>query len=613
MKVLGLTGTSEVYLASNERNFRINEFLLVEDEVKNYIGEVVEANTFNRFMPFEKENDFVDQSVIDSLLALGYDVNNEVVYLAKLRLLEEAMYPIMAGSAVRVPEFDEIKSLIIKSSPKDGLVLGVIKNTDDLYKNADEELKNIVYTFENGERKNQKDLPYIFNVSEFSQYPHIGVFGGSGSGKSFALRVIIEELMKKRIPTIVLDPHYEMDFKLKTYDEADDYSNLYQSFLLGKDVGVDFKDLNVGEFKNLLNAAGAMTDAMDTSVDEVFKRGESVDAFRLRLSEILEALDRTEDALNMDMQTAELNGDAAEADRIRRLQGYQKTYGRKLNASSLKGISWRFRRLVQDNVFSNSSEALEAALRSGKLISLKGSTRLLEVYSSYILKKFYYKRRAYMDAKLLGTNDEYYFPPFIIITDEAHNFAPKAFESASKPILKEVAQEGRKYGVFLILATQRITLLDDTITAQLNTKFILRTVRESDIMTIKEETDISSDDAKRLPYLTTGDAFISEASFGRTIFTRFRFADTKAIDKVNPFLELKSETEDKMMAVFEEIKGSLPISNLNLTREAARLEKTVGTMSTEEFKDILERLADEGYISKRTNPFGQNEYIEKEL
>lgn len=612
MKVLGLTGTSEVYLASNERNFRINEFLLIEDKVKNYIGEVVEANTFNRFMPFEKENDFVDQSVIDSLYKLGYDVNNEVVYLAKLRLLEEAMYPIMAGSAVRVPEFDEIKSLIIKSSPKDGLVLGVIKNTDDLYKNADEELKNIVYTFENGERKNQKDLPYIFNVSEFSQYPHIGVFGGSGSGKSFALRVIIEELMKKRIPTIVLDPHYEMDFKLKTYDEAGDYSNLYQSFLLGKDVGVDFKDLNVGEFKNLLNAAGAMTDAMDTSVDEVFKRGESVDAFRLRLSEILEALDRTEDALNMDMQTAELNGDAAEADRIRRLLGYQKTYGRKLNASSLKGISWRFRRLVQDNVFSNSSEALEAALRSGKLISLKGSTRLLEVYSSYILKKFYYKRRAYMDAKLLGTNDEDYFPPFIIITDEAHNFAPKAFESASKPILKEVAQEGRKYGVFLILATQRITLLDDTITAQLNTKFILRTVRESDISTIKEETDISSDDAKRLPYLTTGDAFISEASFGRTIFTRFRFADTKAIDKVNPFLELKGETEDKMMAVFEEIKGSLPISDFNLTREAARLEKTVGTMSTEEFKDILERLADDGYISKRINPFGQNEYIEKE-
>lgn len=612
MKVLGLTGTSEVYLASNERNFRINEFLLVEDKVKNYIGEVVEANTFNRYMPFEKESSFVDQSVINSLKELGYDVDNEIIYLAKLRLLEEAMYPIMAGSSVRVPSFDEIKNLIIKASVNDGLVLGVIKNTDDLYKKADEDLKNILYTFENGERKEQKDLPYIFNVSEFSQYPHIGVFGGSGSGKSFALRVIIEELMKKRIPTIVLDPHYEMDFKLKTYEDARDYSSLYESFLLGKDVGVDFKDLSTGEFKNLLNAAGAMTDAMETAVDEIFMRGEAVDAFRIRLVEILEAIDKGDEGLKRDADEAKQNGDAAEADRIRRLQNYQNKYGRKLNASSLKGISWRFRRLVQDNVFTNDSESIEAALRSGKLISLKGSTRLLEVYSSYILKKFYYKRRAYMDAKLLGANDEEYFPPFIIITDEAHNFAPKAYESASKPILKEVAQEGRKYGVFLILATQRITLLDDTITAQLNTKFILRTVRESDIKTIKEETDISSDDARRLPYLTTGDAFISEASFGRTIFTRFRFADTKAIDKVNPFLELKDKTEDKMMAVFEEIKDSLPISDFNLTREAARIEKNIGTLTSEDFVNILDRLVDAGYLAKRTNPFGQNEYIKKE-
>ncbi len=612
MKVLGLTGTSEVYIASNTRNFRINEFLLIEDEKRNYIGEVVEANTYNRFMPFEKEKDFIDQSVIESLLKLGYDVDNEVVYLAKLRLLEEAMYPIMAGSKLRLPSFDEIKDLIIKSSPKDGLVLGVIKNTDDLYEKADEELKNLVYTFEGGTRLKQNDLPYIFDVGELSQYPHIGVFGGSGSGKSFALRVIIEELMKKRIPTIVLDPHYEMDFKLKTYDEAPSYEAYYESFLLGKEVGVDYKDINVSEFKNLLNAAGMMTDAMEAAADEIFSRGEDHNAFRARLDEIIEAIDMGEDGINKAIQD-ENNGDpdTAELIRLDRLKGYYKKYGRRLNTASLKGIGWRFNRLVQDNVFSNDSEGIETALRSGKLISLKGPTRLLEVYSSYILKKFYYKRRAYMDAKLLGMMGEDYFPPFIIITDEAHNFAPKGYESASKSILKELAQEGRKYGVFLVLATQRITLLDDTITAQLNTKFILRTVRESDISTIKEETDISSDDAKRLPYLTTGDAFISQASFGRTIFTRFRYADTKAIDKVNPFLELRSQTEDKMLSVYEELKDSLPISDFNLTREAARLEKTVGTLSAEELLDILERLVESGKLDKRKNPFGQDEYIEK--
>ncbi|WDU82706.1 helicase HerA domain-containing protein [Caloramator sp. Dgby_cultured_2] len=48
-----------------------------------------------------------------------------------------------------------------------------------------------------------------------NQYPHIGIFGGSGSGKSFGMRVILEEIMKLNIPTVVLDPHYEMDFSKK--------------------------------------------------------------------------------------------------------------------------------------------------------------------------------------------------------------------------------------------------------------------------------------------------------------------------------------------------------------------------------------------------------------
>jgi len=39
-----------------------------------------------------------------------------------------------------------------------------------------------------------------------------------------------------------------------------------------------------------------------------------------------------------------------------------------------------------------------------------------------------------------------------VVTDEAHNFAPKGYDCPSKAILKEISQEGRKYGVFLILA-----------------------------------------------------------------------------------------------------------------------------------------------------------------
>lgn len=52
MKVAGITGQQEVYVSSDERNFRINEFLLVEDPLQgDLLGEIVVAHTFNPYIP----------------------------------------------------------------------------------------------------------------------------------------------------------------------------------------------------------------------------------------------------------------------------------------------------------------------------------------------------------------------------------------------------------------------------------------------------------------------------------------------------------------------------------------------------------------------------------
>ena len=213
MKVVGITTQQEVYVGSKDRNFRINEFLIIEDPYQdNLLGEVVEANTYNRYIPLNIYGDFVDSSVLESLKALGYNIDDDTIYIAKVRLLNEALYPIQTGSDVRIPKFTEVKDIMVKSKLGEGLVLGVIKNTDDLAKDMDEDLKGILYTFEEGALIPQNDIPYILDLKSMHHYPHIGVFGGSGSGKSFGLRVILEELMDLDIPTIVLDPHYEMDF-----------------------------------------------------------------------------------------------------------------------------------------------------------------------------------------------------------------------------------------------------------------------------------------------------------------------------------------------------------------------------------------------------------------
>ncbi|MDW3453738.1 DUF87 domain-containing protein, partial [Escherichia coli] len=84
---------------------------------------------------------------------------------------------------------------LISTSTDKGLVIGAIKNTDNLYSGASDDLKSLYKTHEDGGSIDQFELPMIFDLWKMKDYPHIGVFGGSGSGKSYGLRVILEELM----------------------------------------------------------------------------------------------------------------------------------------------------------------------------------------------------------------------------------------------------------------------------------------------------------------------------------------------------------------------------------------------------------------------------------
>ena len=109
MKVLGITTTQEVYIGSKEKNFRNNEFLVVQDPVQgSLIGEIVEAKTYNRFIPLDMGGDFVDAGVLSSLKSMGYDINNETVYVGKLRFFEEVLYAPITGSDVRIPTFEAV-------------------------------------------------------------------------------------------------------------------------------------------------------------------------------------------------------------------------------------------------------------------------------------------------------------------------------------------------------------------------------------------------------------------------------------------------------------------------------------------------------------------------
>lgn len=601
MKVLGITTTREVYIGSKEKNFRNNEFLIVEDPVQgDIIGEVVDSKTFNRFIPLDIGGDFIDSDVLSSLGSMGYDVGDETVYVAKLRFFEELLYPPLTGSDLRAPEFNEIKNLLIDTKPNNSLILGSIKNTDNIAVGMDDIYKNLFSTFENNEYLKQRELPYLFDYKSMHQYPHIGVFGGSGSGKSFGLRVVLEELMEMGVPAIVMDPHYEMDFSNNSEISDKNYSDKFKCLEIGLHTGIKFQELQKRDLKNLLNAASPLTDSMKNVIDVMLAKGSSYESFKNKLDMLLEG----QEIGSRDKIIAEIAAepDITKKNRLEEVLDVYERYDKTCNSMSVRGVLWRLINLQNEGIFSHNIDELLDLLKRRKLVVLQGSTRMINVFSTYLLAKLYYLRKEYRDELYRNNAKADYFPPFVIITDEAHNFAPKGFDTPSKSILREISQEGRKYGVFLILATQRPTLLDETITAQLNTKLIFRTVRASDIDTIKEETDLSSDETKRLPYLSSGDVFISSAKKGRTSFVRIRAANTVSPHTENPFDELEGHENEEYEKFFMNIKDLLPIDASNLSQVLMNFNKKSGeNLSYDDLKNKLDELCQRDFIEKEDN------------
>ena len=601
MKVLGVTTTREVYIGSKDKNFRNNEFLIVEDPVQgDIIGEVVDSQTFNRFIPLDIGGDFVDSDVLSSLGSMGYDVGDETVYVAKLRFFEELLYPPLTGSDLRAPVFDEIKNLLIDTLPKESLILGSIKNTDNIAEGMDDVYKDLFSTFQNKEFIKQRELPYLFDYKSMHQYPHIGVFGGSGSGKSFGLRVVLEELMEMGVPAIVMDPHYEMDFTNNSEISNKDYTDKFKCLEIGIHTGIKFQELQKRDLKNLLNSASPLTDSMNNVIDVMLSKGASFESFKNKLDLLLEGQEiGSRDKILSEIAIEE---DQTRRDRLEEVLDIYERYDKTCNSMSVRGVLWRLMTLQGEGIFSHNIDELLDLLKRRKLVVLQGSTRMINVFSTYLLAKLYYLRKEYRDELYRNNVKVDYFPPFIIITDEAHNFAPKGFDTPSKSILREISQEGRKYGVFLILATQRPTLLDETITAQLNTKLIFRTVRASDIDTIREETDLSSDETKRLPYLSSGDVFISSAKKGRTSFVRIRAANTVSPHTENPFDELTAHDNEVYEKFFLDIKDLLPIDTSNLNGALMNYNKKSGdNLSYDEFKNNLDKLCEIELIEKEIN------------
>lgn len=105
--------------------------------------------------------------------------------------------------------------------------------------------------------------------------------------------------------------------------------------------------------------------------------------------------------------------------------------------------------------------------------------------------------------------------PVLLVLEEGHNFVPaQANGSLAKErsimVTKQIAQEGRKFNIGLMLISQRPSRLDETTLAMCNSYVIMRMMNPADQSFVRKVVEsLGEEESKMLPDLEVGEAILS--------------------------------------------------------------------------------------------------------
>jgi Predicted ATPase len=150
--------------------------------------------------------------------------------------------------------------------------------------------------------------------------------------------------------------------------------------------------------------------------------------------------------------------------------------------------------------------------------------------------------------------------PLLVVCEEAHRYMSADHSIGFGPTrraISRIAKEGRKYGVFLGLVTQRPAELDPTILSQCSTLFAMRMTNDRDQALLRSAVaDTAANLLAFLPSLGTGEAF----AFGEGVALPTRLK----------FKELPPESLPKSEIVSPDEAGAVGVDQGSLDRKSER-------------------------------------------
>ncbi|MFH1257469.1 MAG: ATP-binding protein [Candidatus Micrarchaeota archaeon] len=354
------------------------------------------------------------------------------------------------------------------------------------------------------------DLEVKLNLNKLFQ-KHLAILGISGSGKSVTTAVMIEELLSRkkedgRIAAVVFDAHGEY-VSFSDRKSNPEYAEKV-AVINGNKVRIGATHLTTGMLSELLP--------------------EMSPPQRRELSPILEKLRKNYRA------TGNLYGLESIISEINATEMKEQT------KSAL--MAWLTELKHMNLIGESDYPGLKKAIKLGGLTVFDLSDIInqqkKQIIVSYIAKKMFTLRR----------KEE--LPPYAMIVEEAHNFAPEKVEkryAMSKSIINTVAREGRKFGASLCLISQRPVQLSTTALSQCNTMLIMKITNPYDLDHIAKSAEaIDSHTQNQISSLRVGEGVLIGEAVNYPVFIRVRMRKTKKANKGETLEELAKRFEEKL-------------------------------------------------------------------
>jgi DNA helicase HerA-like ATPase len=375
-----------------------------------------------------------------------------------------------------------------------------------------------------------KSIPIQLDLNKLLT-KHVAVLAKSGAGKSYAVGVLIEEILERKVPVLIIDPHGEFGSLSQESDENDERMARY----------------NVQAKKYTIREYGTPDNPQLTPLRL---------PNNLSQQELIHLLPGKLNNTQLGILYSALKG-------MNEVTFETLLLGLEQEESNAK---WSIINLVDHlrtlGIFSNAPIAYNELLRSGSasVINMRGILPEIQQVIVYKLAKDLFELRKVNKV-----------PPFFLVVEEAHNYCPeRSFgEATSSKILRTIASEGRKFGLGLCVISQRPARVDKSVLSQCSTQVILKVTNPNDLKAVSNSVEgITTESEAEIQNLAIGTALVT-GIVDMPLFVNIRPRRTShggqavnILDQPENFVEQQSSFEEQELLPL--IKPRTSIADLKL-------------------------------------------------